>query len=126
MKNILLLIFVIIHNLSFSQIQTHSSIVYYNIVNDSTTNWFSEPQSVNYDISFIDYEIYLKVITTNAKDSYFILYDTLYTNNNFTKYLAYDYKEMDCEVSIGKNFDTNQMYLLIQYPDMGWCCILDK
>ena len=126
MRNLLILLFLIIYNTSLSQTYTHSSTVYYNVVNDSIPNWINEPQRVDYDISFVNYELYLKVITMNAEDSYFILYDTLYSSNTFTKYLAYDYKEMECEVSIGKSFDTNQMYLLIQYPDMGWCCILDK
>ena len=125
MRNLLLILFTLLYNVVLSQTYLHSSITYYNVVDDSIPNWLDGYQKVDYDISIVDYEIYLKVITMNAEDSYFILYDTVYTNNSFTKYLAYDYREVECEVSIGKRSDTNQKYLLIQYPDMGWCCLFD-
>jgi hypothetical protein len=102
----------------------HVSKVYYNIVNESR-DWFSEPVNVDYDIEINEYEDYVEVVTANFENSFFILTDTIYSSTQFTKWKSIDWKGDDCVVSIGHDLDENQ-YIIIQYPDMGWCLFFNK
>jgi len=102
----------------------HVSKVYYNIVNESR-DWFSEPVDVDYDIEINEYENYVEVVTANFENSFFILTDTIYSSPEFTKWKSIDWKGDPCDVSIGSDEDGNK-FILIQYTDMGWCCVFDK
>ena len=130
MKKLITLILLMLSLTSISQVYK-STKVYYNVVDSTYTNWLSQYHDVDYIIyvenvkSQIDTGYsYLKVQTTNFEDSYFILYDTLHISKSISKYLAFDYRGVDCIVSFVKGTDTEQ-YLILQYPDMGWCCQLE-
>jgi hypothetical protein len=107
----------------FAMIAQHVSKAYYNVVNDRT-DWFSTPLAVDYKVSIVHYESYSR-ITTNGQSDY-VLTDTLSANGGFTKWSALDWKGDDCQVSLGINPEDNTQYMIVQYPDMGWCSVFDK
>ncbi len=108
---------------NFLQAQ-HVSKVYYNVV-DTTPNWFSEWQTVDYNIQIMSIDSNLEVVTNGDLESSYVLTDTIFSNTSYTKYRAFDWKGDYLDVSIGKDTD-DQDYIIIQYEDMGWCLIFDK
>ena len=103
----------------------HVSTVYYNVVNDKS-DWYSNPREEDFTLSIVHYEAYTRITTNGREDSFYVLTDTLSSSIGFTKWSALDWKGDACQVSVGEGFDGFSKYMIVQYPDMGWCCIFDR